>query len=75
VDSKEYVVMPKAITILKFIFIFFIIAMFTACVPAKKNPYYGKRKNASRVNASQLGRNKYYFSSGYQSKLKKNYKK
>jgi hypothetical protein len=49
--------------------------MFIACAPAKKNPFYEKRKNGSKVSASQLGRNKYYFSSGYQKKLKKNYKK
>ncbi|MCX6256034.1 MAG: hypothetical protein NTV31_16400 [Bacteroidia bacterium] len=67
--------MSIATKILKNFFIFFLIAMFIACAPAKKNPYYEKRKNGSRVNASQLGRNKYYFSSGYQKKLNKNYKK
>jgi hypothetical protein len=49
--------------------------MLTACAPVKKNSYIEKRKKGSQVNASQLGRNKYYFSSGYQNKLKKNYKK
>jgi hypothetical protein len=49
--------------------------MFFACAPAKKNPFYEKRKKGSQVNASQLGRNRYYFSSGYQKKLNKNYKK
>lgn len=67
--------MSEAIKILKYIFIFFLIAMFTACAPVKKNPYYEKRKQASRVNTSQLGRNRYFFSSGYQKKLNKNYKK
>jgi hypothetical protein len=49
--------------------------MFTACAPAKKNSFYSKRKKDSQVNASQLGRNRYYFSPGYQKKLNKNYKK
>jgi hypothetical protein len=67
--------MSKAVKILKYFFIFFLIAILTACAPAKKNPFYEKRKKSSQVNASQLGRNKYYFSSGYQKKLNKNYKK
>jgi hypothetical protein len=69
------VAMSKAIKILKYIFIFFLIAMVTACAPSKKNPFYAKRKKGSQVTASQLGRNKYYFSSGYQKKLNKSYKK
>jgi hypothetical protein len=48
--------------------------IFTSCAPAKKNPYYEKKKKSSQVNASQLGRNRYYFSSGYQKKLKKTFK-
>ena len=67
--------MSSPVKILKYIFFFFLILIFTACAPAKKNPYYEKRKKSSQVNASQLGRNKYYFSSGYQKKLNKNYKK
>lgn len=63
------------IKILKYIFICFLIVLLTDCAPAKKNPFYEKRKKSSQVNASQLGRNKYYFSSGYQKKLNKNYKK
>jgi hypothetical protein len=67
--------MSKAIKILNYIFILFLIAIFTACAPAKKNPYYEKRKKSSHVNASQLGRNRYYFSKDYQKKLTKTYKK
>lgn len=67
--------MPNAIKIIQFIFICLVIAIFTECAPAKKNTYMDRRKEGSQVNASQLGRNKYYFSSGYQNKLKKNYKK
>jgi hypothetical protein len=73
--SKVDVVMSKANQILKYIFIFFLIAIFTACAPAKKNPFYEKRKKSSQVNASQLGRNKYYFSKEYQKKLNKTFKK
>ncbi len=67
--------MSEAIKILKCVVILLLIAMVTACAPAKKNSYYNKSKKSSYVNASQLGRNKYYFSSGYQKKLNKNYRK
>jgi hypothetical protein len=49
--------------------------VFSTCASAKKNPFYEKRKKSSQLNASQLGRNKYYFSTGYQKKLNKNFKK
>ena len=45
-----------------------------ACAPQKKGSTKSRKKQASHVNASQLGRNKYYFSSGYQKKLSKGYK-
>jgi hypothetical protein len=61
--------------ILIYISVILIIVSVTACAPAKKNTYYEKRKKSSQVNASQLGRNRYYFSSGYQKKLNKNYKR
>jgi len=54
--------------------IFLIIAV-PSCSPGKQNPYYQKKKSASKVSSTQLGRNKYYYSSGYQKKLNKNYKK
>ena len=41
----------------------------------KKNPYSAAKKKASYVNTSQLGRNKYYFSTGYQKKLQKSVKR
>lgn len=47
----------------------------TGCFATKKNPYYRKKAKASHVNTSQLGRNRYYFSVGYQKKLVKSYKK
>ncbi len=67
--------MSKIIRILKYIFLFILIVVVTGCAPAKQNPYLKKRQTASRVNASQLGRNRYYFSNGYQKKLVKSYKK
>jgi hypothetical protein len=66
--------MPKTLKIFSYSFILIIIILFTACAPAKKNPYYEKRKKSSQVNASQLGRNKYYFSKDYQKKLTKTFK-
>jgi hypothetical protein len=61
--------------ILRNILILIIIVLVTTCAPAKKNPFLEKRKNNSHVNASQLGKNKYYFSKDYQKKLQKRYKK
>lgn len=74
-DSKVAVSMSKAMKILNYTFILILIAIFIACAPAKKNPYYEKRKKSSQVNASQLGRNRYYFSKDYQKKLNKTFKK
>jgi len=67
--------MCKVISILKYFIIFISVAVMASCVPSKQNPYYKKRMEASKVNTSQLGRNRYYFSSGYQKKLLKSYKR
>ncbi len=67
--------MSTLVRIIKYFLILFCILMITDCAPVKKNPYMEKRKKASRVNTSQLGRNRYYFSTGYQKKLVKSYKK
>jgi hypothetical protein len=67
--------MSKPVRILKYCFVLILLVLFTACAPAKKNPYYEKRKKSTHVNASQLGRNKYYFSNGYQKKLNTTFKK
>jgi hypothetical protein len=67
--------MPISLKILKYFLMFALIAAFVSCAPVKKNPWAEKRKQSSKVHASQLGRNKYYFSLGYQKKLTKNYKK
>jgi hypothetical protein len=66
--------MARAIKILKYFSILFLIAAATACSPNKKNTYYQKRKTASKVNTEQLGRNRYYFSPGYQKKLNSTFK-
>lgn len=67
--------MYKAIKILNYSLILILVVLFTACAPAKKNPYYEKRKKSSQVSSSQLGRNRYYFSKDYQKKLNKSYKR
>ena len=68
--------MSKAIKILNYFIILILMVLFTlACAPTKKNPFYEKRKKSSQVNASQLGRNRYYFSKDYQKKLTKTYKR
>jgi hypothetical protein len=67
--------MSVSIKISRYIFIGLLIAMITFCAPPKKNLFYEKRKKNSYVNASQLGKNKYYFSPDYQKKLNKMYKK
>jgi hypothetical protein len=54
---------------------FAILLMGTGCATARQNPWQKKRSKASHVNTSQLGRNKYYFSVGYQKKLVKSMKK
>jgi hypothetical protein len=51
------------------------IATITGCASTKKSSGFTRQKQASHVNASQLGRNKFYFSTGYQKKLAKSYKK
>jgi hypothetical protein len=68
--------MSKSIKILNYLIVLLVTLMLvSACAPAKKNPYYEKRKKSSQVNASQLGRNRYYFSNDYQKKLNKTFKK
>jgi len=67
--------MSRMIRILKYFLIFLLIASFTACASTRKNTYLQKRRKTSWVNTSQLGRNKYFFSSGYQKKLVKSYKR
>jgi hypothetical protein len=67
--------MSKAIKKLKYFFLFSLIVALTACASSRQNPYMRKRQKTSKVSTSQLGRNKYYFSTKYQKKLVRNYKK
>jgi hypothetical protein len=67
--------MSRTVKILTYTFSLVLIALLISCASSKKNPYYEKRKQASHVNTSQVGRNKYFFSNGYQKKLSKSYKK
>jgi hypothetical protein len=67
--------MSKGSRIINYLSIAFLIIMLTACVPSKKSQYHTKKGRNSRVETTQLGRNKYYFSSGYQKKLNKTFKK
>jgi hypothetical protein len=66
--------MSRTIKILTYTFSLILIAFLISCASSKKNPYYEKRKKASHVNTTQVGRNKYFFSNGYQKKLIKSYK-
>ncbi|OFY68521.1 MAG: hypothetical protein A2V64_02185 [Bacteroidetes bacterium RBG_13_43_22] len=60
---------------MKYLFLLVLIAAITGCAPARQNPFQKKRAKASKVNTLQLGRNRYYFSTSYQKKLIRNYKK
>lgn len=73
--EKSSARMSNFIKILKYFLIIFSILIMTDCASAKQNPYLEKRKKASKVNTSQLGRNRYYFSPNYQKKLVKSYKR
>lgn len=67
--------MQNFVKISKIIVLIMTAALLTSCAPAKKNPYYEKRAKSSQVNASQLGRNRYYFTPNYQKRLTKSYKR
>jgi hypothetical protein len=67
--------MQRLTRILKYGLILIIIALSTACAPSKKGHSDNRRKRASRVHTLQIGRNKFFFSNGYQKKLFKSYKK
>ncbi|NMC39577.1 MAG: hypothetical protein GYA43_00165 [Bacteroidales bacterium] len=53
----------------------FLLVAISGCASTRKNPWAEKRKKASHVNTTQLGRNRYYFSVNYQKKLQKSIKK
>ena len=61
----------------KYVLFLMLILSCVSCSTTKKqkNTYYEKkRKEASKVNSTQLGRNRYYYSPGYKKKLEKSYK-
>jgi len=66
---------PGVLKILSYLFLFFIIVIMTDCASSRRNPVLEKRQKASRLNTTQLGRNRYYFSNHYQKKLVKSYKR
>ncbi|NSW94420.1 MAG: hypothetical protein HPY62_06910 [Bacteroidales bacterium] len=65
----------KLISAVKASFIFLVVILTLSCATSRQNPYYAKRSKASSLNASQLGRNKYFFSKTYQKKLYKSYRR
>jgi len=69
------VVKANVVRILKYVLLFVLIFTLTDCASSKKSSYASKKSKSSKVSTSQLGRNKYYFSPGYQKKLSKSYKK
>lgn len=59
---------------------FFFVLLFLAiaiigCASTRKNPWVKERKKTGLVTTSRLGKNKYYFSSGYQKRLSKSMRK
>jgi hypothetical protein len=71
------VAMVKKFYIAKILFflLFSGIIIGSSCAGSKKSSYSTRKSQTSKVSASQLGRNKYYFSTNYQKKLKKGFKK
>jgi uncharacterized lipoprotein YmbA len=67
--------MSRLIKILKLFLMAIMVILLSSCAATNKNSYVKKRKKASIVNTSQLGKNKYYFSSGYQKKLSRSFKR
>ncbi len=45
------------------------------CASSRKSNWIKERKKSGYVTTSQLGKNKYYFSSGYQKKLYRSMKR
>jgi hypothetical protein len=58
----------------KYLIIMLIVILMTSCFASRRNPY-GKKKRNTHISATQLGRNKYFFSNEYQKKLRKSYRK
>lgn len=65
----------RLIVVVKIVFVLLVTFLTISCAASRQNPYYTKRSKASSYNASQLGRNKYFFSNTYQKKLSRSYKR
>jgi len=58
------------------VFFIAVVIILPGCATSKKDTYYQKKVKAqSHIDASKLGRNKYFFSTKYQKKLTKFKKK
>lgn len=73
--SDRLLLMSELKKIVKYLLLIVLFISFAGCVPTQKNHYYEKRKKSSRINTSQLGRNRYYFTADYQKRLVKSYKR
>jgi hypothetical protein len=64
-------------TVYRYTFFLLLIAILavSGCASSKTNPYAQKKRKSDMVQASNLGKNRYYFSNSYQKKLTKSYKK
>lgn len=66
--------MSKLTKALSYLLLLIMIALMSGCASSGKNTYAQKRKSAARTNTAQLGRNKFFYSTGYQKKLVKTYR-
>jgi hypothetical protein len=55
--------------------IFLLIILAGGCASSSKSSWEKKRKPAARTNTAQVGRNKFFYSTNYQKKLVRAYKK
>ena len=69
--------MLKKLGNFKYILFLVLIVACASCASSKKQKrqFQAKRMEASKVNSTQLGRNRYYYSSGYKKKLEKSHKR
>jgi len=76
--SIRIVLMKSKVRVSLGLMVFFVAAVIIlpGCAASKKDTYYQKKVKAqSHIDASKLGRNKYFFSTQYQKKLNKFKKK
>ncbi|HKL66868.1 MAG TPA: hypothetical protein VJ877_03165 [Bacteroidales bacterium] len=58
----------------KYLLIISLALLMSSCFASRRNPWARKQRK-SHIDATQLGRNKYFFSNQYQKKLKRSYRK